>query len=111
MPDKIPRVLSNPLRRRVLRTVADHAEPIELDALGAETIMDAEKWEDHQIELYHIHLPKLADHGLIEWDQEDRTIEKGDQFEEARPLLDSLGPDESNGFSPMMGIMLTRALV
>lgn len=113
MADEIQRVLSDPLRRCVLRTVVEHDEPIELDTLGTETIMEVEEWKAHQIALYHIHLPKLDDHGLIQWDREDRIIEEGDRFDEARPLLDSLGPDsdDSDRFSPSLGIMLASVLV
>lgn len=40
------------------------------------------------IRLYHIHLPKLAAAGFIEWDREANKVEKGPQFEEIRPLLE-----------------------
>lgn len=115
MGDEIQRDLSDPLRRRVLHTVAERDESIELDTLGAETIMEAEEWNAHQIALYHTHLPRLDDHGLIQWDREERIIEEGDRFEEVRPLLDSLdsfGFDSNDDrFSPSFGIMLASALV
>lgn len=78
--------------------------------------MDAEEWNTHQIALYHTHLPRLDDHGLIQWDREERIIEEGDWFEEVHPLLDSLDSlgfdsDDGDRFSPSFGIMLASALV
>jgi hypothetical protein len=39
------------------------------------------------VAMHHIHLPKLADYGYIDWDREAHTVEKGPQFEDIKPLL------------------------
>lgn len=38
-------------------------------------------------ELYHTHLPKLAEAGFINWDPESGLITRGPRFEEIGPLL------------------------
>lgn len=54
--------------------------------------------EQLAIQLYHTHLPKLADHGVIEFEPENGTIryQPDVQFE---TVLDSL-PDEQPVISP-----------
>lgn len=39
------------------------------------------------MELSHVHLPKLEDSGLIEWDSEAGTVSRGPAFEEVEPVL------------------------
>lgn len=34
-----------------------------------------------------MHLPKLAAHGYIDWDEETWQVTRGPKFEELRPLL------------------------
>ena len=41
-----------------------------------------------EITLTHNHLPKLADAGYIEWDQDTGEISKGPRFDEIEPLLE-----------------------
>jgi hypothetical protein len=41
-------------------------------------------------ELYHRHLPKLSEMGLIEWDRETHRVTRGPEYERLRPLLDFL---------------------
>ncbi|AJF26170.1 DUF7344 domain-containing protein [Haloarcula sp. KBTZ06] len=38
-------------------------------------------------DLYHRHLPKLAEIGLIEWDRETHWVTRGPEYEQVRPLL------------------------
>lgn len=40
--------------------------------------------------LYHVHLPKLADHGFIKWDRTTQTVSRGSEFAAVEPLLDLL---------------------
>lgn len=49
---------------------------------------------EHLISMNHVHLPKLADYGFIEWDQENQEVSKGPNFDEIRPLLELLDNHE-----------------
>lgn len=44
-------------------------------------------WREEALELRHVHLPKLADEDIIEWDPTADTISHGDAFEEIEPAL------------------------
>jgi len=44
--------------------------------------------EDLEAALTHSHLPKLADAGYIEWDQDTGEVSRGPRFEEIEPLLE-----------------------
>lgn len=54
--------------------------------------MDQNSEEVHlgksQSEMYHNHLPRLEDHGYIEWNQEKHVVTKGPKFDEIRPILE-----------------------
>lgn len=41
------------------------------------------------IQLYHAHLPKLADHGIVEFEPDNRTV-RYQQDEQVETVLDSL---------------------
>lgn len=43
-----------------------------------------------EIELVHVHLPRLEDAGYVDWDREDGTVTRGPQFAEIEPLLEVL---------------------
>ncbi|MEF8785720.1 MAG: hypothetical protein V5A45_07270 [Haloarculaceae archaeon] len=67
----------------------------ELDPLGLlkqkETTADSDVT---QVSLDHIHLPKLADMGFIEWDRESGDLSKGPNWEEITPLLNLIQNDQ-----------------
>ena len=42
------------------------------------------------IRLYHVHLPKLADASIIEWNQERDEITAGPRFDDAHQLLEQV---------------------
>ncbi|GGN97419.1 DUF7344 domain-containing protein [Haloarcula pellucida] len=46
------------------------------------------------IELYHTHLPKLAQAGLIEWDRDAGVVSRGPEFEQIRPMICLLAENE-----------------
>lgn len=109
MLDEVFRTLSRAPRRRVLCVLADHDGRIDLNELGEETIIDAHRWKEHKIALYHIHLPHLDDQGFIDWNRECRVVETGEQFREVRPFVEILnreGNDETGDESSLQGSIL-----
>jgi len=91
-------LLSHPLRRRVLLELSNHDNPVRLDALldgvtGSETpgaatergsLADSDAVKS---ELHHVHLPKLAAAGWIEYDPENQTIRYKSRIETIRSAL------------------------
>ena len=83
--------LTHPRRRLILYYLHDRSGPVEADELARQVLA----WEtntavgnitDNDCErvvtgLYHNHLPKLADAGLIEYDQETLTARSLDHAE------------------------------
>jgi hypothetical protein len=63
---------------------------------GASGLTDAEKRA--QIEMYHTHLPKLEDHGYIEWNRATNEVVRGPRFDDIQPLLEWIAdhPDIAN---------------
>jgi len=49
---------------------------------------------ENLVSMKHVHLPKLADYGFIEWHQERQEVSKGPNFDEIRPLLELLDNHE-----------------
>jgi len=89
-------VLANSHRRRLLSILAQtnpSDEPIPtsraVQADGGTPSDDGGKHPE-SIRMYHVHLPKLADHGYVDWNREARTVAKGPRFENIVPLLTAL---------------------
>jgi len=85
--DRMFDALSHPYRRRILLLVSEHNPRDE-----GEFSVDALETADDDLELlttelYHAHLPKLADSGYIEWNEDTHTIRRGPNFTEIAPLL------------------------
>ncbi|UPV99916.1 transcriptional regulator [Halorussus gelatinilyticus] len=82
--------LWNIYRYRLLLAVSDHTPRTE-DEFTPESLASDEPDDDDldgvKTELQNTHLPKLAEHGYIEWDAETQTIWRGPNFEEIAPLL------------------------
>ncbi len=51
---------------------------------------------DPVIALYHVHLPKLADAGFIEWDTERDVVRPGPDYDQIRPVLELLRRNEGD---------------
>ncbi|ELZ14037.1 hypothetical protein C478_07839 [Natrinema thermotolerans DSM 11552] len=80
--------LANSHRRRLLLSLLTH-NPQDVSTV------DGRHWEiaetgDELTRKYHVHLPKLADYGYIEWHREAGNVVKGPRFDEIRPLLELL---------------------
>lgn len=79
--DVVYDVLANKLRRHAVETLAETHPPVDGAAL-AESVAtaDAQEAPDDQVravhaKLYHVHLPKLRDAGLVEYDSDTDTVE------------------------------------
>lgn len=92
-------VLTDETRRRVLEILdgspaavseQDLAERLAVRAgsseSGAET---SDVAASLRVRLYHVHLPKLADHGIVDWDREEETVAATDH-----PVYDAAELDE-----------------
>ena len=80
---EIHRLLGNARRRRLLASLADRPEdtvPVDeiIDVVAAGERPDpgpATHRERVAIDLHHVHLPSLADHGVIDFDPVDGTVQ------------------------------------
>lgn len=71
------RLLEVARRRRVLEILAGREDPIALDALAAavaERGVDGSDVDEIATTLHHIHLPKLVDAGIVEYDPSANRI-------------------------------------
>lgn len=94
--------LADETRRRIIRLLRDRSDPVSLEELctrlangGSDagprsSTAGSEKMRSLQIRLHHIHLPKLEDSGLIEWDSEERTVAAIDHAVSAVQVEESL---------------------
>jgi hypothetical protein len=83
-------LLSEELRRRVVFELARRA-PQEATLTVPDDIVRAdEDAEAVSVHLRHVHLPKLADSELVDWDRDARTVSHGRAFDRARPLVRAL---------------------
>ncbi|GAA0208559.1 DUF7344 domain-containing protein [Halobaculum roseum] len=79
--DERHRVLASERRRHVLGIAAARPAPIPLEALAAAVVAredadpaDDETREHAVISLHHVHLPLLDDHGVVEYDPNEREL-------------------------------------
>lgn len=87
--DEMLDMLVHVQRRKLLVSLLDHNPQDDSPAAIADSETDEDSIE-LLIEMRHVHLPKLADRGLIEWDRQDHEVLKGPNFDEIRPLLELL---------------------
>ena len=87
--DGMLNALSNVQRRKLLVALLEH-NPQEVSPVVI--IDDDSEQTAHEqiVEMNHVHLPKLADYGFIEWDRENEKVSKGPAFDEIRPLVELL---------------------
>jgi hypothetical protein len=72
-------------RRRVLVGLLDGSLDIETVAEGSDDP------DSMAIRLRHVHLPKLAEAGYVEWDPDTDRIRQGPSDPEGEPVLEVLG--------------------
>ena len=49
--------------------------------------------EKEMVELHHVDLPKLVEHGYVDWTPGDRVVWRGPRFDELRPVLELLADE------------------
>lgn len=78
--------LANETRRWVLAELrtAGPGQGVDQDALAT-----GER-RPSAVKLYHVHLPKLDDMGLVEWNRQAGEVHRGPQFREAEALLEAV---------------------
>ena len=80
-------ILSHPHRRRIITRLHDR-NPRDEDEFELEELEGDDELENETIALIHNHLPKLAEAGFINWNQEQQIVTRGPRFEEIAPLID-----------------------
>ena len=80
-------VLRHGIRRHILVELADHNPRTEAEFETEEFVAAAGNPDSPETQLHHIHLPKLADSGFINWDSQTETITRGPRFREFELLL------------------------
>ncbi|KTG08696.1 hypothetical protein AUR64_18710 [Haloprofundus marisrubri] len=87
--DKSLVVLSNKWRRRLLlKVLKDNPRDEREFASDAANSSETQELDALRTQLRHVHLPLLEEEGLINWNRDDGTITRGENFEEIRPLLE-----------------------
>lgn len=90
-------LLSNSRRRYLLYRLEDN-DPMTTEELSLEIAawerdvpVEGVREDDRkrvETTLVHTHLPRLADHGILETDSETGDVETGERFAEIRPLVE-----------------------
>jgi len=86
-------VLSRRPRRRILFRLLrenDLHNPQDDDSpqIPDDVEINDENLNSLEIAMTHTHLPKLEEHGFIEWERKTNAIRQGPRFEEIQPLLE-----------------------
>lgn len=98
-------------RRIVLGTLTEEGRPLTLDDL-AEAVLEynhqtpiAEASEDvlteTRVTLHHVHLPKLAAEGLVDYEPEQRVVEPTEQLARVQPTLTTILEADSSLEAPI----------
>lgn len=80
-------VLGEPARCRVLAQVDAAEEMLEVDTLAGQLGDDADAPSTVRASLAHVHLPKLNEHGLVEYDSDALAVESVPATEQALGLI------------------------
>ena len=90
-------LLTNQQRQQILRRVADTPDGTTVDQLtqhlrGSDSLQsDGNGPVQHRgIELHHIHLPKLQEASVIEYDPDQGTVRRGQEFLDVHSLLETI---------------------
>jgi hypothetical protein len=93
--DRRLRMVSNRHRRRLLQELLGR-EPVGERELLSMLDSETDDAEVVVVQMYHHHLPMLADQGYVEWSRDEGTIRRGSGFDSLRPLLEYLSSEEND---------------
>ena len=103
------RILANEQRRFVLYLLAERGGTAPLDELaalvsgyGADSSTEQGLPCVAHRRLYHNHLPRLAEHGLVEYDRDDEAVTLTDRGEQLQPYLAFARERESRDVDGML---------
>jgi hypothetical protein len=85
--DRMFEVMSHPFRRRILFRLSDYTSGSEGELTTGALKMGGDEPNVLAIQLRHLHFPKLANAGYIDWDESTDTVRRGPMFDEVEPLL------------------------
>jgi hypothetical protein len=91
--DDMMDALADVHRRKLLIALVDRNPQDDLPVVVADSDSEGDAVE-RLIAMQHVHLPKLEEYGLIEWNRETHEVTKGSKFEEIEPLLELLEDHE-----------------
>jgi len=86
--DQVLSVLAHPYRRELLIALIGHNPQADDDLDPLELLGGNEDPDVTEVELRHVHLPKLEDEGYIQWNTDTGEISKGPNWDEIAPLLE-----------------------
>lgn len=86
MDDELFDALADDRRRQLLVDLLDDS-PRDASVQAATPGAEREE-QSERIRLQHIHLPKLADCGFVDWNQGSDSVTRGPRFDELRPFLE-----------------------
>lgn len=86
MRDKVFDALAERDRRELLVELLD-TESHDVSTVSG-VPWEIEESDEEMIRKCHVHLPKLADYGFIEWNREEDVVTRGPRFDELQPLLE-----------------------
>ena len=89
MTDHVLDALAHDVRQSVIKSLTREAQQ-NLDDVLDDCTESFREEESLRLTLHHTHLPKLDDVGAVDYDTDDRFIERGDQFETFERTLNSI---------------------
>lgn len=101
--DRVHELLAKRRRRHLLYCLYLYATPIGLPDVAdllAEWAHDGPETDRLELRLriynslYHAHVPKLAEAGVVEYDQADDVVDLGENADCLRPFVEQLGREE-----------------
>jgi len=83
-------LLADELRRRILFELADRSPAEGVVSIPDDIVRRDEDTDTLSVHLRHVHLPKLAESDVVDWNREAQTVSCGLAFDRVRPLIRSV---------------------